>query len=64
MFKCFSNRKKKINEKNKKDLKSIDTIFADTKIINHIELDQKEFENINKDESFIKNIKKKRWLCC
>ena len=41
MFKCFSNRNKKINEKNKKDLKIIDTIFADTKIINHIELDQK-----------------------
>jgi len=61
MFKSFYTKQKEdIKNKTSKYLKSIDAIFADTKIVDHIELDE---DNMS-TSTIVKEPLKKWWKCC
>tara|TARA_Y100001958_G_C21186351_1_gene515342 strand:+ start:555 stop:740 length:186 start_codon:yes stop_codon:yes gene_type:complete len=61
MFKSFYIKKKEdVKNKTSKYLKSIDAIFADTKIVDHVELE----DEIISNSVIVENIQKKWWKCC
>ena len=61
MFKSFYKKQKEdLKNKTSKYLKSIDDIFADTKIVEHVELE----DDIISNSVIVEQIQKKWWKCC